>query len=26
MFLCSDHAKSMTGTNMNISSGLVMDR
>ena len=26
MFLCSSHAASMTGTNMNISSGLVMDR
>lgn len=26
MFLCSTHAHSMTGTNMNISSGLVLDR
>ena len=26
MFLCSNHAASMTGTNMNISSGLVLDR
>jgi NAD(P)-dependent dehydrogenase (short-subunit alcohol dehydrogenase family) len=26
MFLCSHHANSMTGTNMNISSGLVLDR
>jgi len=26
MFLCSAHAASMTGTNMNISSGLVLDR
>ncbi len=26
MFLCSNHAHSMTGTNMNISSGLVLDR
>ncbi|MBL8629429.1 MAG: SDR family oxidoreductase [Rhodospirillaceae bacterium] len=26
MFLCSVHAASMTGTNMNISSGLVLDR
>ena len=25
MFLCSKHAKSMTGTNLNISSGLVLD-
>lgn len=26
LFLCSNHAGSMTGTNMNISSGLVLDR
>ncbi|MBL8644637.1 MAG: SDR family oxidoreductase [Rhodospirillaceae bacterium] len=26
MFLCSAHASSMTGTNMNVSSGLVLDR
>jgi len=26
LFLCSPHAASMTGTNMNISSGLVLDR
>jgi NAD(P)-dependent dehydrogenase (short-subunit alcohol dehydrogenase family) len=26
LFLCSSHAASMTGTNMNISSGLVLDR
>lgn len=26
LFLCSAHAASMTGTNMNISSGLVLDR
>jgi NAD(P)-dependent dehydrogenase (short-subunit alcohol dehydrogenase family) len=26
LFLCSPHAGSMTGTNMNISSGLVLDR
>ncbi len=26
MFLCSRHSASMTGTNMNISSGLVLDR
>jgi NAD(P)-dependent dehydrogenase (short-subunit alcohol dehydrogenase family) len=26
LFLCSGHAGSMTGTNMNISSGLVLDR
>jgi NAD(P)-dependent dehydrogenase (short-subunit alcohol dehydrogenase family) len=26
MFLCSPHSASMTGTNMNVSSGLVLDR